>query len=306
MPSAWHSMSASRPRPPLNEIAACTARSAKAAGKQFNALVSGKIKRLEITNTIPTWKHIRFLGHRSNDLARQAPSEMNFPFGPTSSANYHNRSQRFSVDKGLHSNRVSSNRRLCFRETEFCAQRQRRRNHSAKFTENPGRDELTPQLGRLRASYRTAGKSLLSNLQPSGYEHPNFVREVNRICYFRSYSPSPVLVRLLRSIGYSLVGPRGCLEWTNISLNVARAIYFQLLRQHFHAAQSIFLVAAHKPVFFMMGCGGGKDIPDKLFNPPAHDHRWPFLIRLLARERCLGTWVYWPLGRHITPQPIKL
>jgi hypothetical protein len=160
MPSAWHSMSASRPRPPLNEIAACTARSAKAAGKQFNALVSGKIKRLEITNTIPTWKHIRFLGHRSNDLARQAPSEMNFPFGPTSSANYHNRSQRFSVDKGLHSNRVSSNRRLCFRETEFCAQRQRRRNHSAKFTENPGRDELTPQLGQLRASYRTAGKSL--------------------------------------------------------------------------------------------------------------------------------------------------
>jgi hypothetical protein len=28
----------------------------------------------------------------------------------------------------LHSNRVSSNRSLCFRETEFCAQRQRRRN----------------------------------------------------------------------------------------------------------------------------------------------------------------------------------
>jgi hypothetical protein len=48
-----------------------------------------------------------------------------------------------------------------------------------------------------------------SNLQPSGYEHPNFTRKFNQIRYFRSYSPSRVLVRLLRSIGYSLVGPRG-------------------------------------------------------------------------------------------------
>jgi hypothetical protein len=102
--------------------------------------VSGKIKRLEITNTIPTWKHIRFLGYRLNDLARQAPSEMNFPFGPTSSANYHNR-QRFAVGEGLHSNRVSSNRRLCFRETEFCAQRQRRRNIRRSSQGLAGRDE---------------------------------------------------------------------------------------------------------------------------------------------------------------------
>jgi len=61
---------------------------------------------------------------------------------------------------GLHSNRVSSNRSLCFREAEFFAQRQRRRNVPGKFTETLAETKLTPQLGQLRASYRTAGKSL--------------------------------------------------------------------------------------------------------------------------------------------------
>jgi hypothetical protein len=84
---------------------------------------------------------------------------MNFPFGPTSSANYHNR-QRFAVGEGLHSNRVSSNRRLCFRETEFCAQRQRRRNIRRSSQGLAGRDEANATTRQLRASYRTAGKSL--------------------------------------------------------------------------------------------------------------------------------------------------
>jgi hypothetical protein len=61
-----------------------------------------------------------------------------------------------------------------------------------------------------------------------------------------------VLVKLCRSIDYSLVGPRGCpeclrragLSLGRISLAVARTVYLELSRQLFHAAQSIFLVAA--------------------------------------------------------------
>jgi hypothetical protein len=71
----------------------------------------------------------------------------------------HNR-QRFAVGEGLHSNRVSSNRRLCFRETEFCAQRQRRRNIRRSSQGLAGRDEANATTRQLRASYRTAGKSL--------------------------------------------------------------------------------------------------------------------------------------------------
>jgi hypothetical protein len=43
----------------------------------------------------------------------------------------------------LHWNRVSSNRSLCFRETEFFAQRQRRRNIPEKFTEAQAETNLT-------------------------------------------------------------------------------------------------------------------------------------------------------------------
>jgi hypothetical protein len=47
-----------------------------------------------------------------------------------------------SID--LHSNRISSNRSLCFRETDFCAQRRRRRNIPEKFTETLAETKLTP------------------------------------------------------------------------------------------------------------------------------------------------------------------
>jgi hypothetical protein len=57
-------------------------------------------------------------------------------------------------------NDENPNRSLCFREAEFFAQRQRRRNVPGKFTETLAETKLTPQLGQLRASYRTAGKSL--------------------------------------------------------------------------------------------------------------------------------------------------
>jgi hypothetical protein len=47
----------------------------------------------------------------------------------------------FWVAEALHSNRVSSNRCLCFRETEFYAQRQRRRNIRRSSQGLAGRDE---------------------------------------------------------------------------------------------------------------------------------------------------------------------
>jgi hypothetical protein len=47
-----------------------------------------------------------------------------------------------------HSNRVSSNGSLCFRETEFYALRLRRRNTPEKFTETPAETKLTPPDGR--------------------------------------------------------------------------------------------------------------------------------------------------------------
>jgi len=68
--------------------------------------------------------------------------------------------RRAEMDGDLHSNRVSSNRSLCFQETEFCAQRQKATKHPEKFTETAAETKLTPQLGQLGASYQTAGKSL--------------------------------------------------------------------------------------------------------------------------------------------------
>src|ERR1700722_2891587 len=59
----------------------------------------------------------------------------------------------------LHSNRVSSNRSLCFRETEFCAQRQRQRNIQRSSQRAAAETKLTSQLGRFGGNYRMAGKS---------------------------------------------------------------------------------------------------------------------------------------------------
>jgi hypothetical protein len=83
--------------------------------------------------------------------------------------------RRAEMDGDLHSNRVSSNRSLCFQETEFCAQRQKATKHPEKFTETAAETKLTPQLGQLGASYQTAGKSLRTSecvVGPGGLEPP--------------------------------------------------------------------------------------------------------------------------------------
>jgi len=48
----------------------------------------------------------------------------------------------------------------CFRETEFCAQRQRQRNIQRSSQRAAAETKLTSQVGRFGGNYRMAGKSL--------------------------------------------------------------------------------------------------------------------------------------------------
>src|ERR1700734_2077675 len=48
----------------------------------------------------------------------------------------------------------------CFRETEFCAQRQRQRNIQRNSQRAAAETKLTSQVGRFGGNYRMAGKSL--------------------------------------------------------------------------------------------------------------------------------------------------
>src|ERR1700722_14445913 len=83
----------------------------------------------------------------------------------------------------LHSNRVSSNWSLCFRATDFCAQRRRRRNIPEKFTETLAETKLTPNKsanwavitgwpGNLLGSRNAWWGWKDSNFRPSGYDRP--------------------------------------------------------------------------------------------------------------------------------------